>query len=188
MRQIGAAVGQGNIAVIQYYFENKEGLVRAIIERRASELESMRRAMLEEAKQAGKTRDTRTLLAILNRPIANIKDENGRSVYARFMLHALDILWTGEVAILHRSWTQKGPVSDTTKLLEELHPDLTRDQLVLRILQIHRLFVNAVVDRDRVREVAQLPDDDQFFFDDLLNMMAFAFDAPRPEKKPAGVT
>lgn len=188
MRQIGSAVGQGNIAVIQYYFENKEGLVRAIIERRAGELENMRRAMLDDAKKNGKINDTRILLTILNLPIAMIRDDHGRSIYAAFMLQALKALWRGEVAILHRSWTQTGPVKETVNLLAQLRPDLTRDQLAMRILQINRLFVNAVVDRDRVREAATLPDSDEFFFEDVLNMMAGAFDAPRPHQPIAGIT
>lgn len=185
MRQIGAAVGQGNFAVIQYYFDSKEGLVRAIIERRATELMSMRQAMLDDTKKAGKTTDTRSLLSILHLPIAKIKDENDRSIYANFMLQALKLLW-GNARILHHSWEQEGPVKETIRLLAALNPHLNSDQLAMRILRINRLFVNAVVDWDRVREMGGSYDDEDFFLNDLLNMMTAAFEAPLPEREPAG--
>lgn len=183
MRQIGAAVGQGNIAVIQYYFENKEGLVSAIIEHRAEEMERVRHAMLEDAKKTGKTSDARSLLAILNLPMAKIKDEKGRSVYAAFLLQGLKVLWRDGVTIQHTSWSQS--VQEILDLLAQLRPDLTKDQLTFRVLQVNRLFVNAVVDRDRIRDVSDLQESDEFFFEDMLNMMSAAFNAPRPQIKTA---
>lgn len=181
MRQIAVAVGQGNNSVIQYYFDSKEGLVRAIIARRAGQLEAIRKTMLADATANGKTGDVKILLTILLLPIAMIKDANGRHVYAGFMQHALQAMWGNQAQMIHEAWSKKGPVSETIEFLCKLRPDLSDSQIRMRILRLNRMFSNALIDWDRVREIGGEHDDEAFLLEDLHNMVAAAFDTPLPD-------
>ena len=181
MRQIALAVGQGNNSAIQYYFESKEGLVRAIIERRAAQFVPIRQKMLDAVIAEGKTDDVKSLLAVLHLPIASIKDAKGRHVYAGFMLNALRTMWDAQASILHKAWTAKGPVRDTMRLLAERRPELSGTQLSMRVLRLNRMFVSAMIDTDRVQQLGGKMDDETYILEDLLNMLAAAFMAPLPE-------
>lgn len=180
MRQIGVAVGQGNHSVIQYHFDSKEGLIRAIIGRRAEQFLPIREKLLADAKAAGKTGDVSALLAVLLFPIATVRDETGRHVYAGFMLRALRTMWDQNAGILHQAWTEPGPVLETMQYLQTLRPDMPKWQLAQRVLRLNRFFVSALVDQDKIRAIGgQCPDED-YLLQDLLNMMTAAFKAPLP--------
>lgn len=180
MRQIGAALGQGNNSVIQYHFDSKEGLVRAIIARRAAQFVPIRAKMLADAKAAGKTGDVATLLAILLFPIATVRDEAGRHIYAGFMLHSLRTMWDQNAQMLHIAWTEPGPVLETTQFLNALYPNMPRWQIAQRMLRLNRLFVSALIDQDNIRGIGGRCPDENYLLQDLLNMMAAAFKAPLP--------
>lgn len=180
MRQIGVAVGQGNNSVIQYHFTSKEGLIREIIARRAAQFIPVRQAMLDKAKAEGKTQDVATLLAILMFPIA-AKDETGRYVYAGFMARALPTMWGHNAEILRRAWSEPGPVLETMQYLRALRTDLSGWRMGQRVLRLNRMFVSALVDRDKMREIGGKYPDERYFLQDLLNMMTAAFNAPLPE-------
>lgn len=181
MRQIAATVGQGNNSAIQYYFESKEGLVRAIIARRASQFEAIRQTMLDTVIAEGTTGDVKTLLAILHLPIASVRDADGRHVYAGFMLNALQTMWDAQAGMLHKAWIAEGPIRETMKLLARCRPELSETQLAMRILRLNRMFASALIDTDRVRELGGGMDDEAYLLDDLLNMLAAAFLAPLPD-------
>lgn len=184
MRQIGVAVGQGNHSVIQYHFDSKEGLIRAIIGRRAEQFLPVREKLLADAKAAGKTGDVSPLLAVLLFPITTVRDETGRHVYAGFMLRALRTMWDQNAGILHQAWTEPGPVLETMQYLQALRPELSQWQLAQRVLRLNRFFVSALVDQDKIKAIGgQCPDED-YLLQDLLNMMTAAFMAPLPDPTP----
>lgn len=181
MRQIAAAVGQGNNSAIQYYFESKEGLVRAIIARRAEQFKTIRQTMLDTVRTENKTDDVKALLAILLLPISTIKDADGRHVYAGFMLNALQTMWDAQARMLHQSWSSPGPIKDTIGLLARHWPELSPTQLAIRILRLNRMFASALLDTDRMRLLGGEVDAEAYVLDDLLNMLAAAFLAPLPQ-------
>lgn len=181
MRQIAAAVGQGNNSAIQYHFENKEGLIHAIIERRATQFWTIRETLLNAAIAQGQTDDVKALLAVLLLPIATIKNAEGRHTYAGFIMNALQTMWNTQAQILHRKWTANGPVKETMRLLAQRRPELSEVQLGIRILRLNRMFVSALIDTDRIRQLGSKQDDEAYLLDDLLNMLAAAFLAPLPE-------
>ena len=185
MRQIGAAVGQGNNSVIQYHFASKEGVIREIIARRAAQFVPVRQAMLDKAKAEGKTQDVATLLAILMFPIA-WKDESGRYIYAGFMARALHTMWGHNAEILHRAWSEPGPVLETMQYLRALRPDLSGWRMGQRVLRLNRMFVSALIDRDKMREIGGKCPEEGYFLQDLLNMMTAAFNAPLPDGSDDG--
>ena len=86
LRQIAVAAGSANHSAVQYYFQNKEGLMRGIFERRLESLELARAALLAQARDSRSDNDTRALLAALLRPIADEKDSSGRCSFAAFLL------------------------------------------------------------------------------------------------------
>lgn len=180
MRQLAAAVGQGNNSAIQYYFESKEGLVRAIIAQRAAQLEVIRARMLADAIAQGRAHDVKALLSVLLLPIAMIKGADGDHVYAGFMLQALHSIWGQHADLTHEAWLRKGPVRTVMDTLGTLRPDLSKAQLGSRVLRLNRMFSSALVDWDRMRELGGEHDDEAFLLDDLMAMVAGAFSAPLP--------
>jgi len=181
MRQLGAAVGQGNNSVIQYHFASKEGLIREIVGRRGSELAPMRDVMLEQARAEGRTGDVATLLKILLLPIASFKDDAGRHVYAAFMLHGLRAMWGAEEGIGHAFWSGEGAIREAIALLGKQRPDLDTDALARRLLRLSRFFVTSLVDWDKLNELGSSTDSEAYFLADLFNMMTAAFLAPPPD-------
>lgn len=181
MRQLGAAVGQGNNSVIQYHFASKEGLIREIVGRRGRELAPMRDVMLAQARAEGRTGDVATLLKILLLPIASFKDDAGRHVYAAFMLHGLRAMWGADEGIGNAFWSGEGAISEAIALLGKQRPDLGTDALARRLLRLSRFFVTSLVDWDKLNELGRSTDSEAYFLDDLFNMMTAAFLAPPPD-------
>jgi len=86
LRSIGVAAGSSNNYAVQYYFGDKDGLVRAIFERRLPALEVQRARLLGAVTAAGKDGDPRALLEVILLPIARALDREGRCSYAAFLL------------------------------------------------------------------------------------------------------
>ena len=86
LRQIAVAAGSKNHLAVQYHFGGKEGVARAVLERRLPSLEQQRGRLLAEARDAGRALDLKTLLDAMFRPIAYETDAAGRHSYAAFLL------------------------------------------------------------------------------------------------------
>ena len=87
LRQIAAAAGERNPAVIQYHFGDREGLIAAIFERRMTELDPRRAALVEALEAAGRGHDLRGLLAAVISPIIDflIQDWDAGRAYVIFI-------------------------------------------------------------------------------------------------------
>ncbi len=84
LRQISAAAGARNTNAVQYHFKSAEGLIRAILERRASDLEMQKAQLLAEYGAKGPLA-CEQLLAVFYLPI--LTAENGKVTdFARFFL------------------------------------------------------------------------------------------------------
>lgn len=104
LRQISLEAGSSNHFAVQYYFNDKQGLLRAIFERRIPSLEARRGVLLDELFKQGRQNETRALLEVLLRPIAEEKDAEGHRSYAMFLLGArlfsdLTLLWGDNVTL-----------------------------------------------------------------------------------------
>ena len=86
LRKIAALAGNGNNNAVKYHFENRAGLVRALLTYRVQQMEAQRTVMLAEAEAAGRLGDMRTLLEIYCVPQISLRDERGQFPYARFLL------------------------------------------------------------------------------------------------------
>lgn len=87
LREITAAAGQRNSNVIQYHFGDRLGLLDAIFEYRARQIDPIRRAMMEDAAQKGRLDDVKTLLRLAMEPEFVIYRREGTLDYVRLMVH-----------------------------------------------------------------------------------------------------
>src|SRR3546814_21157100 len=78
------AANQVNNFAVQYHFGDKDGLIQAIFQRRLPFIENRRRLQIDEARKEGFT--LYNLNEALFRPIVEEVDENGHSVYVRFLV------------------------------------------------------------------------------------------------------
>lgn len=88
LRQISAEAGTRNNYAVQYHFEDLEGLLRAILEKRALELERPRGLLLSHFTAQGAV-GVRQLIECFHRPILELRDDEGSAVYARFLVSLL---------------------------------------------------------------------------------------------------
>ncbi|SDG94878.1 TetR family transcriptional regulator [Pseudonocardia oroxyli] len=169
LREIGRAAGARNVIAAQYWFTDRDGLVRALIERHAPEIEAARHAQLDEYEDllargaAGSEQDRLHLLAgALARPPAR-KLEQGVSG-AGYLRTVADLLTRPEPSTEHVGYDREGgSIIRWRHLLEPLlDPDavvLHRRFYVIRFVDVelaqrsrapgrrdHRLFVSQLVD------------------------------------------
>ncbi len=87
LRQINAAASQKNVAASHYHFGSKEALIEAVIERRMSQVNSRRLAMLQELELARRTGDLHSVVGALVCPLAEQLDDgrDGGSHYVRLL-------------------------------------------------------------------------------------------------------
>jgi AcrR family transcriptional regulator len=86
LREINRASGARNAIAVQYHFEDRAGVVRAILDKHAPDVEARRHAMLDQYEAEG-TADVRLLAAALVRPLAaKLSDGDGGPEYLQ--IHA----------------------------------------------------------------------------------------------------
>jgi AcrR family transcriptional regulator len=86
LREINRASGARNAIAVQYHFEDRAGVVRAVLDKHRPDIEARRHAMLDEY-EADATPDLRRLAAALVRPLAaRLADLDGGPEYLQ--IHA----------------------------------------------------------------------------------------------------
>lgn len=169
LREIGRAAGARNVIAAQYWFTDRDGLIQALIERHAPEIESARHVLLdayEEALEAGDAGDEQerlhTLAGALARPPAHELDQGVSG--AGYLRTVADLLTRPEPSTEHLGYDREGgSIVRWRRLLEPLlDPDavvLHRRFYVIRFVDVelalrarapgrrdHRLFVSQLVD------------------------------------------
>jgi AcrR family transcriptional regulator len=101
LREVGAAAGQRNNSAAQYHFGSRDGLLRAVFERRMGPINDRRRAMLDDLGAEGRTDDRRALVEALVLPLAESVTSTDESCYARFLAQVLasGLVGSGEDAL-----------------------------------------------------------------------------------------
>jgi AcrR family transcriptional regulator len=155
LRAISAAAGQANNVAVQYHFNDRRGLITAIISGRLVDFERRRGELLAAVAEEGRALDARGLVEILFRPMSETLDEQGRNVHARFLLH-----FTTEadrwMVVDHpiNAWLDAAardgasPTVQALDMLAErldpLPPALVRQ----RISHLMRMFLGALIERE----------------------------------------
>jgi AcrR family transcriptional regulator len=81
LREINRAAQQSNTGAVQYHFGDRDGLVRAIVDKHRRDTEPRRHALLDQYEDAGAD-DIRTLVAALVMPLAaKLGDPDGGRDY-----------------------------------------------------------------------------------------------------------
>ena len=77
LREITRASGAKNVIAVQYHFEDRDGVVRAILDKHLPDVDSRRNALLDEIEGAA-VREVRTMASALVRPLApKLADDDG---------------------------------------------------------------------------------------------------------------
>jgi len=81
LREINRAAGQRNASALQYHFDGRDGLVRAVIEKHRADTEPRRHALLDRYEAEGR-HDLHSLAAALVLPLAaKLSDADGGREY-----------------------------------------------------------------------------------------------------------
>lgn len=89
LRQVNAAAGTRNASAVQYHFDDRAGLIRAVLAKHDGEVEERRHALLDEWEAAG-SGDLRSLVAALVLPLAAELDCPGGPGYLQLMADLLN--------------------------------------------------------------------------------------------------
>jgi AcrR family transcriptional regulator len=115
MREIAAAAGHRNHAVVQYHFGSKTQLVQAIIEHRLPDINTRRLELLDELHRQGRSSDLRGLAEAMARPLLELGPETR---YVEFLARLRD---SGE---LRDAYFSTGDHSRSVELLHERLDDV----------------------------------------------------------------
>jgi AcrR family transcriptional regulator len=86
LREINRAAGARNAVAVQYHFDSRDGVIRAIVEKHDADIDARRHALLDEYEAAGAP-DIRLLAAALVRPLAaKLRDRDGGPAFLQ--IHA----------------------------------------------------------------------------------------------------
>jgi AcrR family transcriptional regulator len=182
LRKIAAVAGNGNNNAVKYHFENRAGLVRALLTHRVQQMEVQRLVMLEQAEAAGKLQDMRTLLEIYCLPQFSLRDENGEFPYARFLL---------QFYALYQDIDYREAIIDVVKISPAIHRthQLIIDRLKMephradnRIALCHGMFLTMMVRSEAEFRGGLAGEEARRGIADTLEMMVRAILAPRVEE------
>ena len=85
LRDVALAAGQRNNSAVHYHFGSRDGLLRAVLDRRNAAMEEERLALLAEHEVRGGEDGVSPLLDILVRPLLTVPYAEGSTHYARFL-------------------------------------------------------------------------------------------------------
>lgn len=152
LREISLASGTANHSAVHYYFKNKDGLIRAVINNRAESIDEQRKHLLGRLVKQGFEQDTRALMEAILLPIAGERNTSGECSYAAFLL-ALRIFND----ISHWRTIADSPII-TLNLYEMLKASLKPlpgDIVDMRFLAAFTVFLVSVVDWDQSKIFSQ---------------------------------
>jgi len=159
LRAICLAAKQSNTVAVQYHFGDRMGLVDAIFAKRTPVIEKRRSELMAEARTAGTPLDIRTLVKILVLPLIEMKEADGRNVYAQFMLQFLNarllLPETSHPLGRQRMGLPQTEASTTFEAvqmivdqLSEIPEEVVRERLVLQL----QAFLSALVNWERYHD------------------------------------
>jgi len=162
LREINRAAEQHNTGAVQYHFGDREGLLKALVDKHRHDSEPRRHALLDQYEESDEA-DLRALSAALVQPIAaKLNDPDGGRAYLRI---------AGEYYSRPVSFAQMFPEREPENsmprwndLLDELEPRVRRAQ---RAVAIRFMFA------ELARRAADEPnDEDRLFVSHLVDNVA----------------
>jgi AcrR family transcriptional regulator len=172
LREVNREARQSNTGAVQYHFGDREGLVRALIERHRHDSESRRHALLDQYEDAGKD-DLRALASALVLPIAaKLSDPEGGREYLRIAAEYYSRPASFDELIPKR--TPNSSMERWNQLLDRIAPcDKDGETLPTRTPAIRFTFV------ELARRAAAPPrPDDRLFTSHLADLVTALLAAP----------
>ena len=171
LREINRAAGQRNVSALQYHFVDRNGLVRAIIDKHRADTEPRRHALLDQYEADGGV-DIQALATALVLPLAaKLSDPDGGRAYLQINCD----VYTRSTSIVELV-PRKGTKSSIRRWHELANPALPEDEGVLhwRFPALRFAFV------ELARRAVEPPRrDDRLFASHLIDLVA-ALLAARP--------
>jgi AcrR family transcriptional regulator len=167
LREIAAAAGTRNTGAGQYYFGDKDALVRAVFEFRAPVLNTRRTALLDGA--PAWPDELRGVLDALIRPLA---EQIGTSRYVGFLAR----LQADHVRAVHLDPTTSSSFRRCRRELERRLPEVPTEVFRRRFRLAVRVAVAALADHER--STSRRPRDLDDLITDLLDASAGLLRAP----------
>ncbi|MCJ2178031.1 TetR/AcrR family transcriptional regulator [Novosphingobium album (ex Hu et al. 2023)] len=171
LRQIGAAAGAKNTAVVAYHFGDKEALIEAILRHRLPEFEK-RRGELAGPMQ-GRGLSLEDTLRVLWQPLFEQRNAQGRRSYAAFLLNLGRSRW---------GWVWMGAGLDVPVTLElgrtirNLMPAGAQKRFSERMIATTALVMSVLEAAGKSHGAG--PETDRELFEDAVRMASAALRAP----------
>ena len=146
LRQIRLEAGASNNSAIAYHFSDRSELVAAIWDYRLPELDTARRALVDEIYRQNAQRDAKAVLRALLLPNYALMDGSGVHRYAAFFRHA--IRWKQGAAIRNARLHSTPASREALDLYHALRPDVPPAVLDYRLRHCSCMFFDMIVERD----------------------------------------
>ncbi|HEX2849870.1 MAG TPA: helix-turn-helix domain-containing protein [Acidimicrobiales bacterium] len=174
LREINRAAGSKNAIAVQYHFDDRDGVLKAILAKHRPDVESRRHAMLDQYEADGDP-DLRALSAALVRPsAAKLADDDGGPEYLQisaYLLNRPEAAREAEGPVDRRDSIQRWRLM-VEPLLEEEATRLHRRFTAIRFSAI-----------ELGRRAATAPHtDDRLFVSHLVDLVAAILGAPVSEE------
>jgi AcrR family transcriptional regulator len=175
LREINRASGARNTIALQYHFDDRAGLVRAIFDKHQPDVESRRHALLDQYEAAGQP-DLRVLAGALVRPLAaKLADPDGGPAFLQIYAEVLSRPPPSMDAVL-----REDPITSSVNRWRALMETMLEADAV----RLHRRFtaiVHSAVELGR-RARSGPHTDDRLFTSYLVDITAAILSAPTSEE------
>lgn len=175
LREVAAAAGQRNNSAVHYHFGSRDGLIRAILDRRQTSLEARQLALLAEHEDSGDEDDLPALVEIIVRPMLEIPYADGSTHYARFLEQVRPHRVIVQAQLSVERWPAiRIAMSRLHRALAPMPDRLRRRRITSMATAMFALLA------DHERADGELPDPDPSAADDLVAMLVGMLTAPIP--------
>ncbi|WP_330230156.1 TetR/AcrR family transcriptional regulator [Nocardia sp. NBC_00508] len=150
LRDIATAAGQRNNSAVHYYFDSRNGLIEAIVERRMNWLEKRRMQLLAAHEADGGANDLPTLVAMLATPILELLGHDRVTHLGRF----LEVVRTHPVVadVRRLAGADRAAVRIIATRLDTALPGLPRRQRRQRLETMATVMFALIADYERTLE------------------------------------
>ena len=187
LREINEAAGQRNTNALHYHFGDRDGLLRALAARHTAVLEERQRELYEACQAAGAMDDVRTLLGVLQRPVAEY--------LTRGRVEAAWVRVSAQLLTSPRTSTEDivAGVPDVvivvgTAIVDRISPPLPQELAVRRLQGVSESAAHLIADRARLayaRNPGRAGVEVQLFISELLDMGTAALQGPITDETAA---
>jgi AcrR family transcriptional regulator len=178
LREIGEEAGQKNSAVVNYYFGGRDGLIRAIFEYRAEEIEPRRREILQGVLETTRPKTRRRLRGLIEAYVRPLSEQAHGGHYLGLIARLQIDFGQAEELV------PAAILDDNEDLLRHLWAELSgsREVIKSRVTSMTLLAIHSLATRQLVTErhvaLSYQDLDDETFLTDLLDCLEGVLLAP----------